>query len=53
MIMNTQATYVANRIAVDERMCNGRPTVRGMAIPVKTVLEFLFAGESQEEILYQ
>lgn len=45
--------YIADRITVDERICNGKPTVRGLAITVKTVLEFLFAGESREEILYQ
>lgn len=46
-------TYIANRITVDERICNGKPTIRGIAITVKTVLEFLFAGESREEILHQ
>lgn len=46
-------TYIADRITVDERICSGKPTVRGLAITVKTVLEFLFAGESREEILYQ
>lgn len=44
---------ILNRITVDERICNGRPTVRGMGITVKTVLEYLLAGDSEEEILYQ
>ena len=43
--------YLANRIAVDERICNGRPTVRGMGITVATVLEYLLVGDSKEEIL--
>ena len=44
-------TYLSNRITIDERVCNGRPTVRGMGITVATVLEFLLAGDSREEIL--
>lgn len=45
--------YVSERITVDERICNGKPTIRGMSITVKTILEFLFAGDSREEILHQ
>jgi uncharacterized protein (DUF433 family) len=42
-----------NRITIDPAICNGKPTIRGMRITVQTVLEFLGAGESQEEILRQ
>jgi uncharacterized protein (DUF433 family) len=45
--------YMADRITVDERICNGRLTIWGLAITVKTVLEVLFAGESREEVLHQ
>lgn len=45
--------YVAERITVDENICNGKPTIRGKRITVQTVLEFLSAGESIEEILNQ
>ncbi|RRB02095.1 DUF433 domain-containing protein [Larkinella rosea] len=45
--------YIAERITVDENLCNGKPTIRGLGITVKTILEFLFAGESREEILHQ
>lgn len=34
-------------------MCNGKPTIRGLRITVQTILEFLAAGESHEEILRQ
>lgn len=44
-------TYLMNRITVDERLCNGKPTIRGMGITVATVLGYLFAGDSKEEIL--
>jgi uncharacterized protein (DUF433 family) len=42
-----------NRITIDHAICNGRPTIRGLRITVQTVLEYLGAGEPQEEILRQ
>jgi len=42
-----------NRVTVDPEICNGKPTIRGKRITVQTILEFLGAGESQEEILRQ
>lgn len=41
------------RITIDPAICNGKPTIRGKRIAVQTVLEFLSAGESREEILRQ
>jgi len=46
-------TYIADRITIDENLCNGKPTLRGIRITVQTILEFLYAGESREEILHQ
>ena len=40
-----------NRISIDPDICNGKPTVRGKRITVQTILEFLSAGESRENIL--
>ncbi len=45
--------YIADRITIDEKICNGKPTIRGKRIAVQTILEFLGAGESAEEILLQ
>jgi len=45
--------YIADRITVDENLCNGKPTIRGKRITVQTILEFLGAGETAEEILLQ
>lgn len=42
-----------NRITLDPAICNGKPVIRGMRITVQTVLEFLSAGETHEEILKQ
>lgn len=46
-------TYITERIAIDPDICNGRPIIRGMRITVQTILEFLFAGTTREELLYQ
>jgi len=45
--------FVSERITIDDKICNGKPTIRGKRITVQTVLEFLSAGESVEEVLNQ
>jgi uncharacterized protein (DUF433 family) len=42
-----------NRITIDENICNGKPTIRGKRITVNTILEFLSAGDSNDDILKQ
>jgi uncharacterized protein (DUF433 family) len=46
-------TYLTDRITMDEGLCNGRPTIRGIRVTVQTILEFLKAGDSREDILHQ
>ncbi len=46
-------SYLDGRITVDPDLCNGRPTIRGLRITVETVLGYLGAGDSPEEILQQ
>ena len=46
-------TFISERITIDDQICNGKPTIRGKRITVQTVLEFLSAGETVEEILHQ
>jgi len=46
-------SYLDGRITVDPDLCNGRPTIRGLRITVETVLGYLGAGDSREEILQQ
>lgn len=43
--------YFTDRITVDPEVCNGKPTIRGMRITVHTVLDFLAAGNTNEEII--
>ncbi|MCD4665805.1 MAG: DUF433 domain-containing protein [Bacteroidales bacterium] len=40
-----------NKITINPDICNGKPTIRGMRITVRTILEYLAAGESIENIL--
>ncbi len=39
------------RITIDPNICNGKPIIRGMRITVATILEYLAAGETSENIL--
>jgi uncharacterized protein (DUF433 family) len=45
--------FISERIAIDEKICNGKPTIKGTRITVDSVLDFLSAGEPYEEILKQ
>lgn len=45
--------YLGGRITVHPDLCNGHPTIRGLRITVETILDFLSAGETREEILNQ
>ena len=42
---------MTDRIAVVPDVCQGRPVIRGTRITVQTVLEFLGAGDSVEDVL--
>ncbi len=46
-------TTILERITIDDALCNGKPTIRGKRITVQTILEFLSAGETIDEILHQ
>ncbi|MEK7995038.1 MAG: DUF433 domain-containing protein [Planctomycetota bacterium] len=40
-----------HRITVDATICGGRPTIRGLRIRVKDVMELLASGADRAEIL--
>jgi len=44
---------ITERITIDDNLLDGKPTIRGMRITVQTILEFLSAGNTIEEILEQ
>jgi len=50
---NESLSFFDGKITIDADVCNGKPTIRGQRITVQTILEFLSAGESNEEILRQ
>ena len=39
------------KIVIEPDVCNGQPTIDGTRITVQTVLEFLSAGDSTEDVL--
>ena len=45
--------YIFERITVDDELCNGKPTIRGLRVTAQTILEFIFNGSTEEEILEQ
>jgi uncharacterized protein (DUF433 family) len=45
--------FISERIIIDEKICNGKPTIKGTRITVQSILDFLSAGESHDEILRQ
>ena len=40
-----------DRIVINPQICHGKPVVRGLRYPVETILEWLSAGMSIDEIL--
>ncbi|HED34849.1 MAG TPA: DUF433 domain-containing protein [Gammaproteobacteria bacterium] len=38
-------------MTIDPDLCNGKPTIRGKRITAQTIVEFLSAGETEDEIL--
>lgn len=42
---------LVNRITIDPNICNGKPVIRGMRITVSTILSYLAAGETVENVL--
>ena len=42
---------MSDRIVIDPDVCNGKPVVKGTRITAQTVLEFLAAGDSVEDVL--
>ncbi len=45
--------YIQGNITLNPDICNGKPVIRGLRITLQTILEFLNAGETREEILKQ
>jgi len=53
MSKSQKLSYFNGNITIESDVCNGKPTIRGQRITVQTILEFLSAGDSADEILEQ
>ena len=40
-----------NRITIDAAICHGKPCIRDLRYPVSSILEYLAAGDTMEDIL--
>jgi uncharacterized protein (DUF433 family) len=49
--LNCRKIYCMRKIIIDPDVCNGLPTIEGTRITAQTVLEFLSAGDSIDELL--
>jgi uncharacterized protein (DUF433 family) len=39
------------RITIDPAICHGKPVIRGLRYPVESMLEYLAAGDTIEDLL--
>lgn len=46
-----ESGVMESRITVDPAVCHGKPCIRGMRYPVESILEWLAAGMTIDEIL--
>lgn len=44
---------MTERITIEPDVCNGRPVIKGTRITAQTILEFLGAGDSIEDVLQE
>lgn len=40
-----------DRITIDQNICHGKPTIRGMRYPVEMILDLLSSGMTFQEII--
>jgi len=40
-----------SRITIDPEICHGKPVIRGLRYPVESMLEYLAAGDSIEDVV--
>jgi uncharacterized protein (DUF433 family) len=51
--MTASLEFIEGRITLHPDICNGLPTIRGKRITVQAILEYLGAGDAEEDILEQ
>ena len=45
--------HLFNRITIDPEVCFGKPCIRGMRMPVASILDYLSSGMTTDELLAQ
>ena len=40
-----------SRVTIDPQICHGKPVIRGLRHPVESILEYLAAGDSIDDVL--
>jgi uncharacterized protein (DUF433 family) len=50
-LVSSGMNSLLSRITIDPGICHGKPVIRGLRYPVESILEFLAAGDSFEEVL--
>lgn len=43
--------FIFNRITIDPEKCFGKPCIRGLRIPIESILNYLASGMAIKEIL--
>ena len=51
--MTSSLEFMQGRITINPDVCNGHPTIRGKRITVQSILGYLSAGDSEDNILKQ
>ena len=51
MKTNSDANPLLSRITIDSDICHGKPAIRHLRYPVESLLEYLAAGDTFEDLL--
>jgi uncharacterized protein (DUF433 family) len=46
-----ERSSLLNRITIDPAICHGKPVIRSLRYPVESILEYLAAGDTIDDIL--
>lgn len=42
-----------DRITIDPKICHGKPCIRGLRYPVESILEYLVAGDTIDDLIVE
>jgi uncharacterized protein (DUF433 family) len=48
---NADASQLLTRITIDSAICHGKPTIRHLRYPVESMLQYMAAGDTIEDLL--